>query len=253
MDALFAIMVVWLLAAAWIFLLVNWSITGDISAGEAIVGSMLALLLAFASAQNRFPHATLFSLVTLGGGAIVLPMARAYLNRAAHAQMDAEIIEQACHAYEFDPKNYGALIHLAEVCYKHGLLEQAVCHLERAVQTAPVMAANEKRRLQMWQDELMSHPKLGYTPCMHCGVRQPLGAVRCARCHKLMLPLLVKGHWIPRQLAHRAIWVWTIAGSSGALSLLWREQLIGLNALIAILLTLSLAVGLIIWVLRQPS
>ncbi len=253
MDALFAAMVVWLLAAAWIFLLVNWSITGDITVGEATVGSTVALLLAFASARNTFPHAALFSLVTLGGGAIVLPMARAYLNRAAHAQMDAEIIEQACHAYEFDPKNYGALIHLAEVCYKHGLLEQAVCHLERAVQTAPVMAANEKRRLQMWQNELMSHPKLGYTPCMHCGARQPLGAVRCARCHKLMLPLLVKGHWIPRQLAHRAVWVWVIAVSSGALSLFWREQLIGLNALLAILLTLSLAVGLIVWVLRQPS
>lgn len=253
MDALFAVLVVWMLAAAWIFVLVNWAVTGEVTAGEAIVGSTVALLLSFASAQGAFPYAALFSILTLGGGAIALPLLRAYFNKAAHAQMDAELIEQACRAYEFDPKNFGALIHLAEVCYKNGLLEQAVYHLDRAIQLAPIMAANEKRRLKMWEDELQRHPKLGYTPCMHCGARQPLGAVRCARCNVLILPLLVKGHWIPRQLAHRAIWVWAIAVGGGALSLFWREQLMGLNALLAILLTLSLAVGLIVWILRKPS
>jgi tetratricopeptide (TPR) repeat protein len=110
-----------------------------------------------------------FSLATLGGGAVALPLLRAYLNRAAHAQMDAQLIERACLAYEFDPKNYGALINLAEACYKSGLLEQAVHHLECAIQQAPVMAANEKRRLRMWQDELQHHPKQGYTPCLNCG------------------------------------------------------------------------------------
>ncbi|GIV07994.1 MAG: hypothetical protein KatS3mg019_0085 [Fimbriimonadales bacterium] len=253
MDALFIVLVVWMLAAAWIFMLVNGSITGDIAAGEAIMGVTVALLLAFASAQGAFPHAAWFSLLTLGGGAIALPLLRAYFNRAAHAQIDAELIEQACRAYEFDPKNFGALIHLAEMCYKNGLLEQAVCHLERAIQLAPMMAANEKRRLRMWQDELQRFKKLGYTPCMNCGVRQPLGQVRCARCHALMLPLLVKGHWMPRQLAQRAIGVWAIAVGGGALSLFWREQLMGLNALLAILLTLSLTVGLIAWILRKPS
>ncbi|MCS6918682.1 MAG: hypothetical protein NZM28_02835 [Fimbriimonadales bacterium] len=253
MDTLSAVVLVWLLASAWIFLLINWAITGEVTAGEAMVGSVVALMLALASAQQAFPYAPLFSILTLGGGAIVVPMLRAYFNRAAHAQMDAELIEQACRAYEFDPKNFGALINLAEVCYRNGLLEQAVRHLERAIQLAPIMAANEKRRLKMWQDELLNRPKLGYTPCMHCGARQPLDAVRCDRCHRLTLPLLVKGHWIPRQLAHRAIWMWAIAVGGGALSLFWREQLMGLNALLAITLTLCLAVGLMVWILRKPS
>ncbi len=253
MEALFAVLVVWMLAAAWIFVLVNWAVTGELTAGEAIVGSTVALFLSFASAQGTFPHAALFSILTLGGGAIALPLLRTYVNRAAHAQMDAELIERACRAYEFDPNNFGALINLAEICYKNGLLEQAVCHLEHAIQLAPVMAVNEKRRLKMWEDELQHHPKLGYTPCMHCGARQPPREVRCARCNTLMLPLMVKGHWIPRQLAHRAIWVWVIAACGGALSLFWREQLMGLNALLAILLTLSLAMGLITWILRKPS
>jgi tetratricopeptide (TPR) repeat protein len=251
MEHILGVALVWLLAAAWIFLLVNWAITGEVSAAEAALGSTVALLLALASAQRAFPQVVPFSLATLGGGAVALPLLRAYLNRAAHAQMDAELIERACLAYEFDPKNYGALINLAEVCYKNGLLEQAVHHLERAIQQAPVMAANEKRRLRMWQDELQHHPKHGYTPCMHCGARSSVGAVRCERCRHLLLPLLVQGRWVPRQLVHKAVAVWGVAVGASALSLLWREQLTGLNALVAILATLSVALGLIVWVVRK--
>mgnify|MGYP007030161352 CR=1 FL=1 len=32
MEHVFAVMLVWLLAAAWIFLLVSWAITGEVSA-----------------------------------------------------------------------------------------------------------------------------------------------------------------------------------------------------------------------------
>lgn len=251
METVFVAMLVWLLAAAWVFFLVSWAVTGDVTAGEAIIGSVVALLLALATARQAFPYVGAFSLLTLGGGAIGLPVLRAYLNRAAHAQMDAELIERACLAYEFDPKNYGSLIHLAEVCYKNGLLEQAVYHLEKAIQTAPVMASNEKRRLAMWQDELKHSHKLGYTPCMHCGARQAVGAVRCDRCGKLVLPLLVQGRWIPRQLLQKAVMAWVIAVGAIGLSLFWSEQLMGLSALLAILLTLAAALGFIFWVVRK--
>jgi len=251
MEHVLGVMLVWLLAAGWIFLLVSWAITGDVSVAEATLGSVVALLLALASAQRAFPHVVPFSLVTLGGGAIALPMLRAYLNRAAHAQMDAELIERACLAYEFDPKNYGALINLAEVCYKNGLLEQAIRHLERAIQQAPILAANEKRRLLMWQDEFQHYPRQGYTPCLHCGARAAIDAVRCSRCNHLLLPLLVQGRWVPRRLAHTAIKVWAIAAGGSALCLFWREQLVGLSALIALLGTIGVALGLIVWVVRK--
>lgn len=251
MESIFAVMLVWLLAAAWIFFLVSWAVTGDVSSSEAIIGSVVALLLALGSARQAFPHAALFSLLALGGGAITLPLLRAYLNRAAHAQMDAELVERACLAYEFDPKNFGSLIHLAEVCYKHGLLEQAVHHLEKAIQIAPVMAANEKRRLNMWKDELKNAHQQGYTPCMHCGARQAIGAVRCERCGRLVLPMLVQGRWVPRQLLQKAVGVWAIAVGAMALSLFWREQLMGLSALMAILATLAAALGLIAWLIRK--
>lgn len=253
MEYLLGVMLVWLLAAGWIFLLVNWAVTGDVSAGEAAIGSAVALLLAIACAQRAFPYVLPFSLATLGGGAIALPMLRAYLNRAAHAQMDAELIERACLAYEFDAKNYGALINLAEACYKNGLLEQAVYHLERAVQQAPILAANEKRRLRMWQDELQHQRKQGYTPCLHCGAQEAVGAVRCTRCQHLLLPALVQGRWAPRQLARKAVLAWAIAVVGGGLSLFWREQLMGLEALLAILATLSASLGLMAWVVVQKA
>jgi hypothetical protein len=45
--------------------------------------------------------------------------------------------------------------------------------------------------------------------------------------------------------------VWAIAVAGGALSLFWREQLMGLSALVAILITLGVALGLIVWVVRK--
>ncbi|MDW8051909.1 MAG: hypothetical protein RMJ83_05445 [Armatimonadota bacterium] len=251
MESVFVVLLVWLLAALWIFVLTSWAITGDVSAGEAITGSIVALLLAVATARNAFPYAGTLALLTLGGGAIALPVLHAYLNRAAHARMDAELVERACLAYEVDPKNYGALINLAEACYKNGLLEQAVYFLEQAIQTAPLYTAHEKRRLRLWQDELTHYPRTGYTPCMHCGARLPIGTVRCPRCQQLTLPLLVQGRWVPTQLAHKAIWTWVFASAAAGLSLFWRAHLIGLEALIAITLTLGLALGMIVWVLRK--
>ncbi len=107
MEQVFAVMLVWLLAAAWIFLLVNWAITGEVSAAEAALGSTVALLLALASAQRAFPQVVPFSLATLDGGAVALPLLRAYLSRAAHAQMDAQLIERALpHLRVSTPKNY---------------------------------------------------------------------------------------------------------------------------------------------------
>ncbi|GEM_PF-849239 len=251
MESLFVSLMASLLAAVWIFVLISWAITGEVSAGEAIVGSTVALLLAVATARQAFPHAGTLALLTLGGGAIGLPILRAYLNRAAHARMDAELVERACLAYEADPNNYGALINLAEVCYKNGLLEPAVYFLERAIQQAPVMASHEKRRLRFWQDELATHPKWGYMPCMHCGARLPVGTIRCPRCGRLVLPMLVQGRWVPAQLAHKAIGVWAVATVAAGLSLFWHEHLTGLSALVATVGTVSTGLGLIVWILRK--
>lgn len=245
-------MLVWLLAAMWVFALVMIGITGDITPAEAILGSVIAILLAFAAARHAFPYAGLFGLLTLGIGGVALPMVRNYLNRQAHAQMDAELMEQACHAVEFDPKNWGALIQLATFCYRHDLMEQAVYYLEQAVQQAPLYTYNEKRMLRDWQHELQHFGKrLGYTPCLNCGARNPIGPLRCARCGALLLPMLVRGRWIPKQLLQKVVRVWVISTLGMAASLMVAGNLPGRIALMLVPALVLITGGAIVWVLRK--
>ena len=252
MEGIVAVMLVWLLAALWIFALVMMGITGDVTPTEAILGSVVALLLAFAAARHAFPYAPLFGLLTLGIGAVALPMVRHYLNRQAHAQMDAELIEQACRAVEFDPKNWGALIQLATWCYRHDLMEHAVHYLEQAVQQAPLYTYNEKRMLRDWQHELQHFGKRwGYTPCLNCGARNPVGPLRCERCGELLLPMLVQGRWIPKQLVQKVVRVWVISTIGMALSLGVAGHLSGSAAVVLVLLIIGLTGGMILWVLRK--
>ncbi|MCS7066289.1 MAG: hypothetical protein NZL85_08460 [Fimbriimonadales bacterium] len=252
MESIIVVMLVWLLAAVWVFALVMMGIMGDLTPAESILGSVVALLLAFAAARHAFPHAALFSLLALSVGAVALPMIRNYLNRQAHAQMDAELVEQACRAVEFDPKNWGALVQLATFCYRHDLMEHAVYYLEQAVQQAPLYTHNEKRMLRDWQHELQHFgTRVGYTPCLNCGARNPIGPLRCARCHELLLPMLVRGRWIPKQLMLKVVRVWVIGTIGIALSLIAAGSLPGSMALVMVPLILLLTGGSIAWVLRK--
>lgn len=249
--SIFWVMMVWLVAAAWIFALIMMAVTGDVSAGEAIVGSTVALLLAFASARQAFPYATPLSLITLGGSAIALPLLRAYLNRHAHAKIDAELVERACLAVEYDPKNFGALIQLANLCYQHDLLEHAVHYMRQAVQEAPLFTYSEKRTLARWEDDLQLLRKRESLPCMVCGAENPVGPLRCQRCGQLLLPAYIGGGMMPKLLLHKIVYIWAVAVATMGLSLFWADQLMGLSALIAIALTLITALLLIMLILRK--
>lgn len=242
------VMVVWLFAAAWIFMLVNLAITSDITVPEAALGSLIALLLALASAQKAFPYAPLVSIVTLGGGTIILPIVRNYLNKRAHAEIDAQVIESACLAYEFDPKNFGALIQLADQCYRNNLLEHAVHYLRQAVQLAPLYTASEKRKLSYWEEELQAIKPMRHIPCMVCGTSNPIGPLRCARCGELLLPAYLRARWMPKRLFQQVIQSWIVSAFALALMLVWTDTLRGLPALIAVLTTLG-AAGVLMWLI----
>lgn len=251
MDSCFVTLLVILLALAWVFALIQMVIAGDLTIAEGTVGSLIALLLAFGTARALVPHIGIVSLVTLGGGAIAFPLLRYYINQKLHAQIDAERMEQACQAYEFDPKNYGSLLQLAQICYRYNLLEHAVFYLEKAIQTAPLMTTTEKRRLQMWQEDLQQSKPLGYAICMHCGARNSIGALRCTNCNNYILPSLVAGRTVPRQLLQKAILSWMIATAGIVMVLVLRASLIGGAALGAIVLTVLLTLVALFWVIRK--
>jgi len=251
MESCFVTLLVIMLALAWVFALIQMTIMGDVSLAEAVLGSVVALLLAFATAQAWLPYISMVSLIALGGGAIGYPFLRSYINRRMHAEIDAEQMEQACQAYEFDPKNYGSLLQLANLCYQYELLEQAVFFLDKAIQTAPLMTMTEKRRLQAWKDELHHSKPQGYSPCMHCGARNSIGAIRCTRCQRYILPGLVAGRTVPKALLHKVILSWLIAVAGVMMVMVLRESFTGITALVAILLTLLVTLGALIWVIRR--
>ena len=252
MEGIVVVMLVWLLAALWTFALIMMGIVGDVTPAESILGSVAAMLLAFAAARHAFPFAELFGLLTLSVGAVALPVVRSYLNRHAHAQMDAELIEGACRAVEFDPKNWGALIQLATWCYRYDLMEHAVHYLEQAVQQAPLYTYNEKRMLRDWQHELQHFGRrLGYTPCLNCGARNPIGPLRCAQCSELLLPLLVRGRWIPKQLLQKVVRVWVVSTLGMVTSLMVAGNLPGNVALMLVPTILLFTGGAIVWAIRK--
>ncbi len=254
MDALtliFVVILVWLVAAIWIFALINLAVTGDISVGEAALGIAIALLLSIATARQAFPYAPLVSLLTLGGGAIAIPFLRSYINKRAHAEIDAEVLERACLAYEMDPKNFGALIQLADTCYRNNLLEHAVHYLRQAVQQAPMYTTAEKRRLSYWEEELQDIKPMWRIPCMVCGATNPIGPLRCVRCQSLLLPTFLRMRWMPKRLFQKVVQSWIVSAFALALMFVWMDVLRGLTALVAIVATMGVAVVLLWLIFRR--
>ncbi len=229
-------------------MLVSLAITGDITVPEAAMGSLIALLLALASAQRAFPYASLVSLATLAGGTIIIPALRSYMNKRAHTEIDAQVIESACQAYEFDPKNFGALIQLADQCYRNNLLEHAVYYLRQAVQQAPLYTTNEKRKLSYWEEELQDIKPMTSIPCMVCGTSNPIGPLRCVRCGQLLLPAYLRARWMPKRLFQQVIQSWIVAAFALAIMLVATDKLRGLLALVAVLTTLG-ATGVLMWLI----
>ncbi len=251
MESCFVTMLVILLALAWTFALIQMMITGDIAIGEGALGIFVVMFLALATARQWFPYVGTASLVMLGGGALAFPFLRHYVNQKAHAELDAERMERACQAYEFDPKNFGSLLQLAQICYQYNLMEHAVFYLEKAIQTAPQMTMGERRRLQMWKDELQYSKPLGYAPCLHCGTNNSIGAIRCKNCHQYILPSLVAGRVVPKRLLNKAILSWLIAVVGIVAVLVLRDTFTGGSALVAVALTLALTLGALVWVIRK--
>ncbi len=55
---------------------------------------------------------------------------------------------------EYDPKNFGALVQLANLCYQHDLLELAVHYMRQAVRERRCSPTTKRRMLSRWEDEL---------------------------------------------------------------------------------------------------
>lgn len=207
--------VAWALAMIWAYTVIMMMVEGEIDLIEGVIALGITLWLGINAIMPMFPHATVISLLSLGVGALVMPWLRGLANQRAHAKIDAEQVNNACEAVEFDPDNWGARIELAKHCYRHGYLPSAVAHLSHAVQIAPLYTYNEKRMLRNWEAELQQMKRRENTiVCLGCGSHQPVDAIRCSECERYILPMLVGGRWMPEGLPGKILRIWVIAAAT---------------------------------------
>jgi hypothetical protein len=240
----------WLMAAGWIYTLITMLVEGDIDLIEFILGVGITFWLGY-TAINPFyhPSAPYVSFAALGAVTLFMPIIRGYHHRKAHASIDAEQVERACLAIEFDPKNWGAEIDLARMCYKYKWLQPAVIHLERAVQMAPLYTYAESRTLKDWKRELARVKSPHTLVCMACGTRNTPERIRCHECGRLLLALLIGGKWVPEGMAGKILRIWlivvalAIAGPWLAVAL---PSAIAMPVVITLFLLGTLMIGLVV-------
>jgi ribosomal protein L40E len=244
--------VAWTLAMIWSYMLIMMMVEGEIDLIEGVIALGITLWLGINAMMPMIPYGTLISLVSLGAGALLMPWLRNTANQRAHAKIDADQVNNATKAVEFDQDNWGARIELAKQCYKHGLLAPAVAHLSYAVQAAPLHTYNEKRTLKQWEAELNQLKKRDNSiVCLSCGARNPADGVRCVKCDHYILPLLVGGRWMPEGLPGKILRVWVIVALTAGGVLYAVDSLPGMVSLPVVLGALVVSTIAILWVVKR--
>ncbi len=180
-EVLFLFAVGALLAGYPVYRFVGWWIEGSITGGELAVFvctyiGLMGLLLASNSAWLAF-----MALILLVSGVALVPWIGDMFNRRALRQMDEEEMYRARDVLAQNPDNHLARVVLAEKLYKLGRLDEAIEHLEYAVENSPGISRIERGKLQSWKREL-AFAQRHLVLCPMCGAENPGEARRCVQC-----------------------------------------------------------------------
>lgn len=207
-EALVLFVIGAMLAAFPVYRFVGWWIEGNISGGElaALVFTYIGLmgvLLASGSAWLAF-----LALILLVSGVAILPWLGEMFNRRALRQMDEEEMYRARDVLAADPNNHLARVVLAEKLYKLGRLDEAIEHLEYAVENSPAISRLERGKLQSWKRE-QAYAQRKLVLCPMCGAENPGEARRCLQCHSPIESLTALKEWAAQeQVVHKILRAW---------------------------------------------
>lgn len=170
-----------LLAAFPVYRFVGWWIEGSIAGGELAVLvctyiGLMGLLLVSGSAWLAF-----MALILLVSGIAMVPWLGEMFNRRALRKMDEEEMYRARDALALNPENHIARVVLAEKLYKLGRLDEAIEHLEYAVENSPAISRLERGKLHSWKRE-QAFAQRRLVLCPMCGTENPGEARRCIQC-----------------------------------------------------------------------
>jgi len=126
---------------------------------------------------------TIWSVILLGvliGGCALLPALSRWSNRRGLAALDQEDIEKYERTLAFDPKNAAAHSFLGQIYLRQGRYEEAIHHLERAVELDP-KSSKDRWHLEK-AVQAQAEKDEAFVVCRECSTRNPAGATACAHC-----------------------------------------------------------------------
>lgn len=197
-----------LLAAFPVYRFIGWWIEGSIAGGELAVLlctyiGLMGLLLVSGSAWLAF-----MALMLLVSGVAIIPWLGDMFNRRALRKIDEEEMYRARDALAADPENHLARVVLAEKLYKLGRLDEAIEHLEYAVESSPALSRLERGKLQSWKrEQAFAQRKL--VLCPMCGSENPGEARRCIQCGSPIETLAALKEWAAQeQVVQKVLRAW---------------------------------------------
>jgi len=197
-----------LLAGVPVYRFVGWWIEGSITGGELALFActyigLLGLLLASNSAWLAF-----MALLLLVSGVLMVPYIGDMFNRRALRKMDEEEMYRARDVLAADPDNHLARVVLAERLYKLGRLDEAIEHLEYAVENSPGISRLERGKLQSWKRE-QAYAERKLVTCPMCGAENPGEARQCIQCGSPMESFSALKQWAAQeQVVQKVLRLW---------------------------------------------
>jgi tetratricopeptide (TPR) repeat protein len=197
-----------LLAAFPVYRFVGWWIEGSIAGGELAVLlctyiGLMGVLLVSGSAWTAF-----MALVLLISGMAMVPWLGEMFNRRALRKMDEEEMYRARDALAQNPENHIARVVLAEKLYRLGRLDEAIEHLEYAVESSPALSRLERGKLNAWKRE-QAFAQRQLVLCPMCGAENPGEARRCIRCGSPIETFAALKEWaIQEQVVQKVLRAW---------------------------------------------
>lgn len=199
-----------ILSALPIIRFVGWWVEGSVSGLELtlLIGTYFGLLMLLFFSNSAW--ITMMALVLLIFGLFLMPYFGAMLNRKALRKIDEEEMYRARDVLVADPANHLARVVLAEKLHKLGRLDEAIEHLEYAVENSPVISRLERGKLQAWKrEQAFEQKKLRLCPM--CGAENPGEARRCIQCGSAVEALVALKEWAAEErVVHQVLWLWLI-------------------------------------------
>jgi len=197
-----------LLAAFPVYRFIGWWIEGSLTGGELAVLvltyiGLMGLLLVSNSAWLAF-----MALLLLVSGVALMPLLGEVFNRRALRKMDEEEMYRARDVLAANPENHLARVVLAEKLYRLGRLDEAIEHLEYAVESSPAISRLERGKLQSWKrEQAFAQRKL--LTCPMCGAENPGEAQRCVQCGGSLETFTALKEWTVReQVVQKVLRAW---------------------------------------------